>query len=221
MKPCHTMYLRADRLKPWMSALAPLLIGLLLATFIAGCGQSDGAVLPSDSSPQAAAPGGNVVSTAAQSAYPAPTQNVVSTAAQPAYPAPTQSDYPPPSRPTPGLAVTVESIPAPSVLGVVIDQDMQVLHVEPDSAAERATIQVGDILETIEGVPFATERRRAKQMIWHNHNQQPLNLKLKRNAEELLVTVIPLPPNFARTDLATPRQLLPTATPVWPPYDYF
>jgi hypothetical protein len=106
------------------------------------------------------------------------------------------------------------------VLGVVVDKDMKVLHIEAESAAEQAGIQVGDILEMIEDVRFATERRKAKEIIGHNQNQQPLDLKLKRNNQDLVIKVIPTAPTFDSPKYARAGQAIPSVTPVIPPDDY-
>jgi S1-C subfamily serine protease len=44
--------------------------------------------------------------------------------------------------------------PAPQ-LGVLVDDTLTVVHVRPDSPAERADFQVGDVLLALDGTPYA------------------------------------------------------------------
>ncbi|MFN8489286.1 MAG: PDZ domain-containing protein [Caldilineaceae bacterium] len=54
---------------------------------------------------------------------------------------------------------------AADALGVVVDENMQVLHIEPGRAADQAGVQVGDVLDSVEGVSLLKERGKAKAMI--------------------------------------------------------
>ena len=40
----------------------------------------------------------------------------------------------------------------PPVLGVVTDENLQIIYVEPGSAAEKAGLQTGDVLKEVEGI---------------------------------------------------------------------
>ncbi len=103
-------------------------------------------------------------------------------------------------------------------LGVVVDENVKVLHVEVGNSAERAGLQVGDILETLDGVSIAKDRELVKEMLRANsHGQlQPekrFKLLLRRGDQELEIEVNPGPM------LPEPGEV--GATPVWPPQDYF
>jgi membrane-associated protease RseP (regulator of RpoE activity) len=55
-------------------------------------------------------------------------------------------------------------MPAPA-LGVVVDPDMKVIDIDPGSAAEKAGIQVGDVLLSVDDVPLASERDTAEDLL--------------------------------------------------------
>lgn len=107
------------------------------------------------------------------------------------------------------------------ILGVVVDEKLVVLGIEAGSAAERAGLQIGDQLETLNEVPFASEREKAKDLI-HQFatNDHALPMKLVRSGQEITIDVTPggieLPTNPTNNNKPPP-----TATPVWPPNDYF
>ena len=48
------------------------------------------------------------------------------------------------------------------VLGIVIDSDGKILHVEPGSAAERAGLVSGDILISIDSISVNSERDKVR-----------------------------------------------------------
>lgn len=103
------------------------------------------------------------------------------------------------------------SMPAP-VLGIVVDQNMAVLHVEPGSAAEKIGIQRGDLIEAVEGMVVATNRDTVRQAIRTAKRGQKLLLKVRRAGVEVMFEVVPSSP------VARPNQLTPT--PVLLPQDY-
>jgi|GEM_PF-1881235 len=59
------------------------------------------------------------------------------------------------------LPSTLALMPAPE-LGIVVDEKLMVLDIEPGSAAELAGIQKGDTLESIEDMPLTTPEDREK-----------------------------------------------------------
>jgi S1-C subfamily serine protease len=103
------------------------------------------------------------------------------------------------------------SMPAP-VLGIVVDQSMIVLHVEPGSAAEQIGIQRGDLIDAVEGIVVATNREAVRDTIRMAKANQKLHLKIRRSGMELALEVVPSSP------AARPNQ--PTPTPVLLPQDY-
>ncbi len=113
--------------------------------------------------------------------------------------------------------VTISLSPAP-VLGIVVDIDLAVIEVEPRSAAELAAIQKGDVLESIEHMPFVEGRDAIKELIAaYQQEDKPLQLKLHRNGEAVVVEVRPLPFQI-QGDESKPQ---PTVTPVFLPNFYY
>jgi predicted metalloprotease with PDZ domain len=98
-------------------------------------------------------------------------------------------------------------------LGVVVDKDMKVLDVEPGSAAEKAGVQVGDVLDTVEGVSVGKDKDKVKNLIREPKKDKKLKLKLKRADKDMEVDISPAPP--------VPRPGAATPTPVFAPQDYF
>lgn len=98
-------------------------------------------------------------------------------------------------------------------LGVVVDENMKVLHVEPGWPAAVAGLQEGDILDSVDGISFAQEKAKAKAAIQEPKKDKKLKLQVKRAEKtvDIDITAFQLP---ASTNL-------PTVTPVWPPNDYF
>lgn len=104
------------------------------------------------------------------------------------------------------------------VIGVVVDEKLQAIHIEVDSPAEKAGLQVGDILESLNDISFATDRQKVKDMIHaprigKSTPEKILKLKFKRRDQDLEVDVRPGP--------ETVQPVEGTGTPVWPPQDYF
>ena len=97
--------------------------------------------------------------------------------------------------------------------GVVVDKDMKVLDIEPGSAAEKAGMQVGDVLDTVEGVSIGKDKDKVKGIIREPKKDKKLKLKLKRADKDMVIDISPAPP-AARPNAATP-------TPVFAPQDYF
>lgn len=157
----------------------------------------------------------------AQTLAPAPTEVIVVT------PTPTQPGtvVPPPAvtntagpTATPDLSAgqmitTVNTDYVSDVLGVVVDAQMKVLHVEVASAAEKAGIQVGDILDTLDATAFVKDREKVRAKIIEPKPNKKLKLKFKRADKALEVDVSPAPPN--------PQPVEGTGTPVPTPEDYF
>ena len=124
---------------------------------------------------------------------------------------------PPPTQVPAPTNTPQEEVAAPSmvdfparVLGIVVDQDMRVLHVESGSAADQAGLHVGDVLETLNGVPFSDNAERVKELI---RSTERVQVTFQRSGENMTLEIIPAPPPG--------RPNLPTPTPVPPSQDYF
>jgi len=110
-------------------------------------------------------------------------------------------------------------------LGVIVDEAMKVVDIDPGSGAEKAGVQQGDVLIAIEGVPFAAEKSKAEELIWGSATEadheeynksgiwkaKTLRLQLERNGEAIELEVVPFPPMW---DPKAPP------TPAYPPLDY-
>ena len=137
-----------------------------------------------------------------------------------------QSTTPAATQPTAGAVVgtpgpVAASYAAPE-LGIVVDEKMQVVNVESNSAAEEAGVQVGDLLQSLDGVAFATDMHKVKEVVGYSRTideakgqyapaDKSLQLLLVRKGETMTLSIIPAGPG-GRPDGPTP-------TPVWPPYD--
>lgn len=115
------------------------------------------------------------------------------------------------------------------VLGVVIDETITVIDVDPNSAADMVGIQKGDVLVAVDGVSFATDKAQAKQILWAippegetayerwKAGGEWINtahtLQVQRDGQQFDVPVIPRPPVYD-------PQALPTAVPPSLPLDY-
>jgi hypothetical protein len=118
-----------------------IFVYLLMAALMMSCGRSDTLGSTSYPPPQTDSPINNlVVTTVANEDYPAP-----------------------PTAITPEVVVWSEH--AGFVIGIVVNKDMKVLSVESQSGAEKARIQVGDVIESIENIPVAADTARAKTAI--------------------------------------------------------
>ena len=101
------------------------------------------------------------------------------------------------------------------VLGVTVDQDMQVLDVEANSPAARAGVQPGDILETLDDVDLQAldGKAKGKQLIGNAEFGQHLRLRVQRNGQRAELDVVSAPrPGHANQ---------PTPTPVHSPNYYY
>lgn len=115
-----------------------------------------------------------------------------------------------PPQATPEVAILLSL--AGAVLGVVVDENNQVLEVESGNAAANAGVQVGDLLESLDDVAFK-DKAKVKNKVHEHKEGQVFKLKLKRHDKTMTLDITPAPP--------APRFNAPTATPVWAPQDYF
>lgn len=181
--------------------IALLVLGVVFGVMSTGCSQP-GSDSPRDQVAQSSAvvsdlsPTGEGPTPSEGSGYPAPA----------GYPAP--SGYPAPAATSSVVFVTE---PAP-VLGVVVDTQMIVLHVEPGSAAAIAAVQIGDVLETLDGISIAASIAQVKARIREAQPNRPLSLKLRRGGQLVQVDIVPMPPR--------PQAGQATPTPVVDPNTY-
>lgn len=96
----------------------------------------------------------------------------------------------------------------PPVLGVVTDENLQIIYVEPGSAAEKAGLQTGDVLKEVEGIAIRENPGKAKEIIG---SMEKPHLKFTRKDKddkegEIEVEIIPGPMylNPAATPTAIP-----------------
>lgn len=122
-------------------------------------------------------------------------------------------------------SMSYEASYAAPVLGVVVDEKLQVIDIDPGSSAERSGVQKGDVLISIAEIPFATEKDKAKELIWGSASEKvyeeynktgkwngtPLRLQVERNGETINLEIVPFPPMW---DPKAPP------TPGYPPLDY-
>jgi membrane-associated protease RseP (regulator of RpoE activity) len=109
-------------------------------------------------------------------------------------------------------AILVASVMPADELGIVVDEQNEVLQVEVGSAAEQAGIQAGDLLETLDDISF-NEKDKVKEKIRDPKEGKKFTVKLKRNDEVITLDISPAP--------RRPHVDAPTPTPVLAPQDYF
>ena len=102
------------------------------------------------------------------------------------------------------------------VLGIVIDSDGKILHVEPGSAAERAGLVSSDILISIDSISVNSERDKVRDLIRSNTEEMKMEIQYQRG-ENVIVTQITPSQKIQHPDDQTPKR---TPTPVFPPEDY-
>ncbi|GEM_PF-2376999 len=102
------------------------------------------------------------------------------------------------------------------VLGIVIDSDGKILHVEPGSAAERAGLVSSDILISIDSISVNSERDKVRDLIRSNTEEMKMEIQYQRG-ENVIVTQITPSQKIQQSDDQAPRL---TPTPVLPPEDY-
>lgn len=102
------------------------------------------------------------------------------------------------------------------VLGIVIDSDGKILHVEPGSAAERAGLVSGDILISIDSISVNSERDKVRDLIRSNTEEMKMEIQYQRG-ENVIVALITPSQKIQHPDDQTPKR---TPTPVFPPEDY-
>lgn len=101
--------------------------------------------------------------------------------------------------------------PGPT-LGVVIDRSMRVVDIESGSAAEKAGIQRGDVIEALDNSPLASPADAAR-LIRQSSIGQGVAVTLRRGSQALTVRVI--------MEQRTPHPNQPTPTPVPSTEQYF
>ncbi len=99
-----------------------------------------------------------------------------------------------------------------NVLGVVVDENNRVLEVEPDNAAAKGGVQVGDLLDSLDGISFQ-DKVSVKARIQGQNEGAIFKLMVQRNDQSIILEIGPMPP--------VARFNAPTPTPVFAPQDYF
>jgi membrane-associated protease RseP (regulator of RpoE activity) len=92
---------------------------------------------------------------------------------------------------------------AAPVLGILINQYMQIVYVEPGSGAAEAGIQPGDILSAVNSQKVTKPEQAQKEFL--KNAAQPIQLTISRKGKEMQFGVTPLSPSTSdRTKTATP-----------------
>ena len=121
------------------------------------------------------------------------------------------------------LSTPAASHSAPQ-LGIVFDRTMKVVDVDWGSVAEKAGIQKGDILLSVDGVAFANELERVKALIYESPGEAaytelqesggwqgiPRKLILERDGKQVEVEITPAPLTWwglSPTPTAVPTEL--------------
>ncbi len=106
-------------------------------------------------------------------------------------------------------------MPAP-VLGVVIDSNGKILHVESGSAAESFGLLVGDALISIDGVSIISERDKVRELIRANTEKTEMVLRYQRDDNIVVIQISP----SQQPQFSIDQEIKATPTPVLPPDEY-
>jgi len=119
------------------------------------------------------------------------------------------------------IVTYIYTMPVPSMLGVVIDEQRAVVEIVPESAAEKAGVQLGDILERMDDIPLLLpdDRMKARFLMNRPPSAQGNGLRLTVIRDGVTVEV-PFVPEAPFNPGILPDPPPPTITPVWPPYDF-
>jgi hypothetical protein len=118
--------------------------------------------------------------------------------------------------------------PPPPLLGIVVDEKLQVIALEPHSPALKAGVQVGDILLDLTWFTFSnkvrndhskidkstipfTDRKRIQELMDYEYL---LKLRVQRGSQVVELIIQPTVPVWRKYSDPTP-------TPLWPPNDLF
>jgi C-terminal processing protease CtpA/Prc len=94
----------------------------------------------------------------------------------------------------------------------VVDEENEVVAVEPGSAAAQSGRQVGDRLDKLDGLAFQ-EKAAIKRKVSAQAGGNALRLTITRRDQAITLDILPAPP--------APRPNAPTATPVLTPLEYY
>gem|GEM_PF-6592063 len=111
---------------------------------------------------------------------------------------------------TPG--VTMFAVEPAPVLGVVVDQNMQIIFIEPESAAERAGFKIGDTLVRVNSIRV-DKPRNARETFYAQNFSKKIRITILRNGEEKNIEILP--------EARIIQTGAPTPTPVPPDMTYF
>lgn len=133
----------------------------------------------------------------------------------PPYPiSPTEAPYPYASETVPdteqpeGLE---NGLFAPPTLGVVIDKEFVVIHVDPLGSAFPAGVQQGDRLLSVGGIQLQEDMRKAKEIVFDANEGDVIEIVLVREGIEMTMEITLFPIR---------RESPPPPTPVSIPDDY-
>jgi S1-C subfamily serine protease len=104
------------------------------------------------------------------------------------------------------------------VIGIVIDDTMTVLYVEPGSGAQAAGILAGDVIRDINGLELAQNIQAAKNAIGSAQPGQKIEVRGESAGQPFAVEVEPRAPQLAAP--LSQENPPPTGTPVIAPDDY-
>lgn len=105
-------------------------------------------------------------------------------------------------------------------LGLVIDKEFRVVHVEPEGNAALVGIQEKDILKQIDDIDVSTISREGFLEKWHqivaDKYGKPFSVVLQRGDKLLTIDI-----TFKLSESRSGVEVLPTPTPVLSPFLYF
>lgn len=115
----------------------------------------------------------------------------------------------PPTSPPSQTKVSVSINPISGNLGIVVDPtDNVVVDVRPNSPAQAAGIQVGDIITQVEDQPVGDKLKKAKDLLAPKFHK-PVKMEIMRKGKKQTLTMVA---DVVEVPTAAPGQ--PTATPI-------
>ena len=124
-----------------------------------------------------------------------------------------------PPTPTAKIVHIIIESKDPPRLGIVVDQTFTIVHIEPGSAAEAASLQNGDILLSLNQIPFTKDANAMAQIksLVFTSQDKALALSVGRNGKDMALQIIPGWNKYPITD-GEPK-IIPTNTPTPDTFD--